>query len=318
MAATHSFSLFPRLPGELRNQIWSYAIEISPPQRVVRRYRRGGWKPRQPVPEQATDNVSNSTTDNPALEWKPDVLGRIKFDMPLARVSREARGVVLAWMADNGMAVHVAPPSTDNKATNPPYTRPFDPSSDIIYIKDTDITYFDHLDRRVLEPDLVEKTGVTRSPIQHVAFSHTLFWKKISKHRVGGGFAGLLSDNHLSPRAVYVIILDFNFDREIELQGDPWYCDLEPTKTVAVFRWDKAKRTFVHQKDLPTILDDDIAAETVEILTDRAVQYLLHTRDGIGLCDGFEVWIIHLVGCTKEDTCRCVVCIDKLPTSKRR
>ncbi|RAL13105.1 uncharacterized protein BO97DRAFT_367259, partial [Aspergillus homomorphus CBS 101889] len=151
-----SFSLFPLLPGELRNQIWRLALlslinDFSRPQFCFYRPGRGYWDPRYVTP--SDPDYDPDDDENISFEFHHDRLDPVVVCVPLITVSREARGLVLPLLRDKG---------TDNDNNNnskiPKFTRAIDPLHDALYIAPT------HLDDflaepwdRCFQPDLADK-----------------------------------------------------------------------------------------------------------------------------------------------------------------
>lgn len=117
--AVGGFHLFPQLPPELRIQIWRDALpsKIGP---ALYPYTSSSWR-RDP----ATGDVQLK-------------LGDARFDVPLASVNLEARGVALAWAAKQNIKVR----AVEGKHSCPVLARPFHPELDAIYVSEANWDHF--------------------------------------------------------------------------------------------------------------------------------------------------------------------------------
>ncbi|PYI22683.1 hypothetical protein BO99DRAFT_468437 [Aspergillus violaceofuscus CBS 115571] len=105
--STESFTYFPLLPGELRNQIWHFAL-LSLINDTFRRQRlchyrphRGYWDPRRLTPMDPEYDRDNEDL-NLSFEFHHDRLDPVVICVPLVAVSREARGLVLPLLREAG------------------------------------------------------------------------------------------------------------------------------------------------------------------------------------------------------------------------
>lgn len=107
-----TFSRFPQLPTELRLQIWEAALP-TPTNPTLVPFRPGLWH-----------------FDGPKiLRFRHDLLD-VHIPVPLVHVSHEARNVALAWARIHGFQ-H---PSRVGQSGNPGFSRPFDRSTDAVYL----------------------------------------------------------------------------------------------------------------------------------------------------------------------------------------
>ncbi|OJJ66433.1 hypothetical protein ASPBRDRAFT_49072 [Aspergillus brasiliensis CBS 101740] len=180
-ASERSFSLFPLLPGELRNHIWHLALlslikDPSRPQLCFYRPGCGYWDPRYLTP--SDPDYDPDDDQNISFRFHHDRLDPVSVCVPLVSVSREARGLVLPLLREwgysysvrediygNGHRVHnnhintSISKSNDNDTSKiPKFTRPIDPLQDALYIAPN------HLDDflaepwdRCFQPDLADK-----------------------------------------------------------------------------------------------------------------------------------------------------------------
>ncbi|KAF5595983.1 hypothetical protein FPCIR_4249 [Fusarium pseudocircinatum] len=93
------FTLFPRLPPELRDEIWYHALS-EPRQPGICQWKPGCWSPKYLTAED--HDWSDNDPDNIRLEFRYDKLGT-SVHIPIADVNREARRVALAWAGDNNI-----------------------------------------------------------------------------------------------------------------------------------------------------------------------------------------------------------------------
>lgn len=116
-AATNvsTFPLFPTLPPELWNQIWQEAF----PDRVgpaLFFFRTGYWRPYGSEPDLY-------------LWFRHDLLPRVRFEMPLVIVCREARGIALVWLREQDIEIR------PREGQSPVFVRAFDPRVDALCIE---------------------------------------------------------------------------------------------------------------------------------------------------------------------------------------
>jgi len=94
MATT--FHPFPRLPLELRDQIWQDALPGASGPALYFYERRGYWRSRLLT---ESDHGYRPGEDDMALTFHPDSMDtHHQFEVPLAFVNREARRAVLRWV----------------------------------------------------------------------------------------------------------------------------------------------------------------------------------------------------------------------------
>lgn len=99
------FHLFPKLPPEIRLQIWRDTLpDHLPP--ALHLYKQGCWGPRHLTSTDA-GYESDSADDNLVLELSTEKLGLSCFDIFLAAVSCEAREVAITWAAKQGVEIQV-------------------------------------------------------------------------------------------------------------------------------------------------------------------------------------------------------------------
>jgi hypothetical protein len=128
-AATNSstFPLFSSLPSELRNQIWRDALPDKDGPALYL-YKKGCWCPRPLSRPDELGDPANSENDL-IFEFRHDLLDDVQVEVPLVSVSREARGIALAWVRGQGIKRR---PREDRQY--PVFVRSFDPTHDALYI----------------------------------------------------------------------------------------------------------------------------------------------------------------------------------------
>lgn len=128
-AATNpsTFPLFSSLPRELRDQIWRDALpDIAGPALYV--YRKGCWCPRRLSKSDEGYDPENDE-NNLNLEFRHDLLDDTQFEISLVFVNREARGIALAWVREQGIKIR---PREDRQYHI--FVRSFDPTRDALYV----------------------------------------------------------------------------------------------------------------------------------------------------------------------------------------
>lgn len=121
-AGTQTFHPFPRLPPELRLQIWRDALpEKDSP--AFTPYQSSGWTP---IPAS-----ENANANNLIMEWEYhyESLDQIRVKIPLADVNHEARDVAIEWARKQGIKVVF-----HDYRQCLVFLRTFDPMHDVIWI----------------------------------------------------------------------------------------------------------------------------------------------------------------------------------------
>ncbi|KAK2872086.1 hypothetical protein FQN49_002565 [Arthroderma sp. PD_2] len=120
------FPLFSGLPGELRNQIWRESL----PDRVEQAlyfYKKGCWGFHEL--SEGHPHYDPTLSHNLYLEFFHDLLDQIQFEVSLFFVNREARGIALTWIHEQGLKVQF---HRDRGSFI--FVRPFDPVHDTLYV----------------------------------------------------------------------------------------------------------------------------------------------------------------------------------------
>lgn len=168
-----SFSHFPRLPPELRLQIWHYllpdkdGVALSP-------YRRWCWQPRRL--SKSDERYSVDDEDNLEVIFRHDLIN-IEVKVPLFFVNREARSIALAWTRKQGIKLQFC---EDRQC--PVFVRPFDPLYDVLYIAQDKIQDFclEPWDR-LEQPDSIGKTAWFSLYLANMAIPEGVVWEKGSE-----------------------------------------------------------------------------------------------------------------------------------------
>ena len=122
-----TFPLFPRLPPELRVQIWRNAL---PDIRgfALYFYRKGCWYPRHLLPsEEGYDHERND--QNLHFDFRYDFLDNIQFELPLVFINREARHIAAGWISNYRIEIR-----TCEDKPSPIFVSSFDPIQDVLYV----------------------------------------------------------------------------------------------------------------------------------------------------------------------------------------
>ena len=175
-AATNSstFPLFSSLSPELRNQIWRDALpdKVGP---ALYFYRKGCWCPRRLSKSDEGYDTENDE-NNLNFEFRHDLLDDVQFEVPLVFVDREARGIALAWVREQGIEIR---PCEDRQY--PVFVRPFDPMRDALYIAFN--KWDDFLcepDDRQFQPDLFEQLVDIKSDLTRIAVPEALLRSEVA------------------------------------------------------------------------------------------------------------------------------------------
>ena len=169
-AATNfaTFPLFSSLAPELRNQIWRDALpdKVGP---ALCFYRKGRWCPRRLSKSDKGYDPENDE-NNLNFEFRHDLIDDAQFEVPLVFVNREARGIALTWVREQGIEIRL---SEDRQY--PIFVRPFDPMRDALYVAlDKWNDFLCEPDDRQFEPDLFEQLVDVKSDLTRIAVPEAL------------------------------------------------------------------------------------------------------------------------------------------------
>ncbi|KAI1417260.1 hypothetical protein F5Y13DRAFT_152365 [Hypoxylon sp. FL1857] len=168
MAVT--FSLFPNLPPELRDQIWREALpdDLGP---AVFFYKIGCWRPRRLTESDEGYLPGHDDTNNMELRFCHNLLDDgARVNVPIFYVSREARRIALAWFHKEGVRIRSL---EDGRLL---FVRPFDPQRDVLYVPDNRWRDFcAGGSDRFLESDMFDRSATIESEPERLAVSENLF-----------------------------------------------------------------------------------------------------------------------------------------------
>lgn len=144
------FSLFARLPPELRNIIWEKALP-RPLGPQLYCYRKDCWRPRHLTPEDQGFEPDNDGI-HLAFEFHHEFLNPVRIDVPLFFVNREAHGIAAAWMHMQGLRLQL------RSYQHGTFARLFDPNRDALYVPTHEWNTFlcEPTDRQ-FQPDLLNR-----------------------------------------------------------------------------------------------------------------------------------------------------------------
>lgn len=157
-----SFTCFPKLPGELRNAIWRESLPREPTPTLIP-YQAGCW-----VPEGQDPDLT--------IRFQHQRLGPVTFELALAFVNREARGIALTWIRGRDVSFQPRP------GIHAVCTRPFDPTFDALYLSPAHWDDFHaEVTNRSFGPDLLGRNFHTASSIRYVAVPESLVESKMAE-----------------------------------------------------------------------------------------------------------------------------------------
>jgi len=118
---TSVFTLFPNLPGELRNQIWQ---ESLPSSKIIKPtfyfFKKGCWK----------SGVKQHNQLQPS-NFDLDLLEDVQFRLPQLFVNHEARSIALSWIQKHDIRFRTL---KNDGAVNPVFVRLFNAARDALYV----------------------------------------------------------------------------------------------------------------------------------------------------------------------------------------
>ncbi|KAF5647659.1 uncharacterized protein FTJAE_1716 [Fusarium tjaetaba] len=154
------FTLFPRLPPEIRDQIWYHTLPEPRQGPGIFQWEPGCWDLKNLTPEDY--DWSKDDPNNIRLEFRYDKLGT-PVHIPIMDVNQEARRVALAWARDNNIR---------NRYRNGKYefSRRMDNNTDTIYFPNNmiDAAEIEAADRGA-EPDMIDRNHTVATYITSLA-----------------------------------------------------------------------------------------------------------------------------------------------------
>jgi hypothetical protein len=158
-----TFTLFSKLPPELRNQIWR---DVLPGKvgTVLFSYKKGSWDIRDPTEvDEEYGHENNGANLN--LIWKHDLLDEIQFEIPLVYANREARGIALDWIREQGLQIC----SLEDRQ-QPVFVRRWDPVRDALYVGlDQWSDFLNDPHDRFFQPEFLNRNITVEAHIWHLA-----------------------------------------------------------------------------------------------------------------------------------------------------
>ncbi|KAI1061126.1 hypothetical protein LB506_011742 [Fusarium annulatum] len=153
------FTLFPRLPPELRDKIWYHALS-EPRQPGICQWKPGCWILKYLTAED--HDWSDNDPNNIRLEFRTDKLGT-PVHIPIVDVNQEARRVALAWARDNNIRKRYKNGKYD-------FRRRMDNDRDTVYFASNMIDAAEiEAIYRGFQPDLIEKNHTVATYITSLA-----------------------------------------------------------------------------------------------------------------------------------------------------
>jgi hypothetical protein len=150
-----SFSLFPSLPGELRNAIWRAALP----------------KPIAPSPALIPSKPEcwrfEGPADHPEITFRHELLD-IHIELPLAYVNQEARSIALPWAEEHGLEPR------GRRGQYPVFVRDFEPRVDALYLGPSQLKEcFDEIHNPVMDPEFEGRLFSIGASVHVLSMSET-------------------------------------------------------------------------------------------------------------------------------------------------
>lgn len=167
------FSLFTHLPPELRLQIWR---ESMPDMDGIglHHYKKGCWNARRATKGESFERPADARADMepPVFEFQHGKLDAVQVDVPLAFVSREARGVALDWARSQGIEMRYC---TEKKCHV--FVHPFSLAQDALIIGMHQWEDF-HIEpyERLVQPPLYGQPVIVNTEITRIALPQPTIW----------------------------------------------------------------------------------------------------------------------------------------------
>lgn len=167
-AATAPLTIAPfsRLPPELSNQIWNYAL-LEKDQPALFPYIDGCW---HPIYLSESDEGYIANTDNIRLEFNSALLEPIPIEVPVCHVNREARDAALAWAHKQGDRIILL-----GDMQRYSFARLFDNEQDALYVGLSNFAdLFVEPYNRLAEPDLFGRIVGSGPSLRYIAVPEAL------------------------------------------------------------------------------------------------------------------------------------------------
>lgn len=193
-ASVSAFTLFPKLPPELRNRIWCDVLPDAD-RPALFRYRTGCWHPRYLT--SSDEGYLPDASDNVDLEFKSDLLNHVPVRIPLGFVNREARSIGLAWAREQGFERRFC---EDRRRYI--FVRPFDITRDTIFIRYNRLGDFcAEPSNRLFEPDLLDRMVSSYPEFRCIAVHELLLQREHACQMLPGIF-----EWHSNIEVLYIIL----------------------------------------------------------------------------------------------------------------
>ncbi|OBT67273.1 hypothetical protein VE03_02635 [Pseudogymnoascus sp. 23342-1-I1] len=205
-----TFTCFPNLPPELRNQIWNQAL-LEKDRPALFSYRSGCWNPLYLT---QSDKGYIPNTDNILLEFRGSLLKPVPVEVPLYFVNHEARRAALNWAERNGTKIPAKMPPLE-KSQRHIFGRLFDKDNDMLYVALNNFADFlIEPYHRMAEPDLFGRIVDPGPSLRYIAVPEALL--KRTPSALGEIFEWF--------RYIEVILIIVNADHEV---GGPHRWEIE-------------------------------------------------------------------------------------------
>ena len=222
------FSRFSSLPPELRNQIWHDALPDNDGS-VLYPYRKGCWCLRCLSGSDA--GYDPYVPANLWLVFCHDLLDHVQVDVPLVFVNREARGIALAWVHEQGIQMRFC---EDRECHI--FVRSFDPIRDVLYVAVHQFNNFciEPYDR-MFEPDLLNQMFTSDSGLTRIGIPEALL--QVESNPLAGLFEWF---DHITTLFILVDTQPDFEDNDTKVQRR-W--EFESRRTRAIF-WNRNQSRF--------------------------------------------------------------------------
>ncbi|KAH7313596.1 hypothetical protein B0I35DRAFT_480273 [Stachybotrys elegans] len=288
------FPQFPRLPLELRQQIWLDAIaasyEESP---VLFPYKKGCWCPLGQDP---------SYEELIIFEFCDNLLDPVQVDAALAWVNHEAREVAMRWAHQRGLKMRGQDKSDPRSRKSslpatPLLTRPYISSRDTLYVAAHQLDDFLREPySRASAPDMRNTSYSATSHLRSLAIPEALFWRR-------GQDLGDVFDWHLSVASFLVIVepcLELQFGSPEATTTQPLW-QLEDTDTddgsgKAKFVWNRERALFELVgrvgRDEHDVFNEDLYARMADVLGALAMGLAVQGVERLEICPMEEAFLL--------------------------
>lgn len=234
-----TFHPFPRLPPELRQQVWYQALldhEIAP---ALFFFREHCWYESGSSPVDPVYGGNVPCYNRTHMAFDIENLDDISLQVPLACVSREARAIAVKWARACGFGIC----QLYYEIEGPIFIRSMNPSHDALFIYDDEAlsAFMYEPDEMVAEPDNWGKELLFRSHLfTHLALTLAMFHKHFPEV-----LEFLLQDLTRHPNLNTLCII-VNAEPTLEYDDNVavTQCCWEFTKMTYAFIWNEDRKDF--------------------------------------------------------------------------